>query len=247
MALSLAECDRVVAAVEAAGVRFLMWNRNTFPSILQAREVLAGGGLGDPRAVHVDFFFAKDAGALLGSGEAEVIPEGHEVLGELTVEGIYPPGLHPRPPRRPGAARLRPDHRPLLPAPRRPRRGGPGLGDPGDGGRHPGIRLHSAASASPRTPTSASSSCTSWGPGRLRRRRATARGLDLCPIPEAEDHRRRRVGVDYERRLLDDFARAIDTGSDTLLTARDGRAIAATVFAAVESGRTGRAVEVAGG
>ena len=45
MALTLAECDRVVAAVEAADVRFLMWNRNTFPSILQAREILAGGSL----------------------------------------------------------------------------------------------------------------------------------------------------------------------------------------------------------
>ena len=71
-------------------MRFLMWNRNTFPSILQAREILAGGGLGDPLAMHVDFFFAKDAGVLLGSGEPEEIPLGHEVLGELTVEGIYP-------------------------------------------------------------------------------------------------------------------------------------------------------------
>ena len=47
---------------------------------------------------------------------------------------------------------------------------------------------------------------------------------------------------DYERRLLDDFARAIDTGGDTLLNACAGRAIVATVNAALESGRTGRAV-----
>ena len=44
--------------------------------------------------------------------------------------------------------------------------------------------------------------------------------------------------------LLDNFAAAVDTGADTMLTARDGRAIAATVLAAIESGQTGRSVEV---
>ena len=247
MALTLADCDRIVAAVEAADVRFLMWNRNTFPSILQAREVLAGGSLGDPRAVHVDFFFAKDAGVLLGSGEPEEIPLGHEVLGELTVEGIYPLAyLHALlgvPVRRVFArttAHFFQRHadrgvEDLASVTLEMEDGTLGsvcigrIGEPS----HPNIgelRLHILGTrgafvvAEPRPEIS-----------------VHARSL------KPEDHRQRRVGVDYERRLLDDFARAIDTGSDTLMTAQDSRAIAATVLAAVESGRTGRVVEVARG
>ena len=244
MALTLAECDRIVAAVEEVDVRFLMWNRNTFPSILQAREVLAGGSLGDPRAIHVDFFFAKDAGVLLGSGEPEEIPLGQEVLGELTVEGIYPlayvQALLGVPVRRVFArttAHFFQRHadrgvEDLASVTLEMEDGTVGslcigrIGEPS----HPNIgelRLHivgtkgAFVAAEPRPEVS-----------------VYARSL------EPEDHRQRRVGVDYERRLLDDFGRAIDTGSDTLMTARDGRAIAATVFAAVESGRTGRVVEV---
>ena len=244
MALTLGECDRVVAAVEKAGVRFLMWNRNTFPSILQACEVLAGGGLGDPRAVHVDFFFAKDAGVLLGSGEPEEIPAGHEVLGELTVEGIYPlayiHALLGVPARRVFARttahffqrhadRGVEDLASLTLEMEDGTLGSVCIGRIGEAS-HPNIgelRLHILGTrgafvvAEPRPEVS-----------------VYARAL------KPEDHRQRRVGVDYERRLLDNFARAIDTGSDTLMTARDSRAIAATVLAAVESGRIGRPVEV---
>ena len=244
MALTLAECNRVVAAVEEADVRFLMWNRNTFPSILQAREALAGGSLGDPRSVHVDFFFAKDAGLLLGSGASQEVPLGHEVLGELTVEGIYPlayfHALLGVPVRRVFARTT--SHffqrhadrgvEDLASVSLEMEDGTLGslcigrIGEPS----HPNIgelRLHILGTqgafvvAEPRPEIS-----------------VYARAL------KPEDHRQRRVGVDYERRLLDDFARAIDTGADTLMTARDSRAIAATVFAAVESGRTGRAVDV---
>ena len=244
MALTLGECDRVVAAVEKAGVRFLMWNRNTFPSILQACEVLAGGGLGEPRAVHVDFFFAKDAGVLLGSGEPEEIPAGHEVLGELTVEGIYPlayiHALLGVPARRVFARttahffqrhadRGVEDLASLTLEMEDGTLGSVCIGRIGEAS-HPNIgelRLHILGTrgafvvAEPRPEVS-----------------VYARAL------KPEDHRQRRVGVDYERRLLDNFARAIDTGSDTLMTARDSRAIAATVLAAVESGRIGRPVEV---
>jgi len=44
--------------------------------------------------------------------------------------------------------------------------------------------------------------------------------------------------------LMDSFARAIDTDGETMLDARAGRAICATVAAAIESGRTGKPVEV---
>ena len=247
MALTLAECDRIVAAVEAAGVRFLMWNRNTFPSILQAREVLAGGGLGDPLAMHVDFFFAKDAGVLLGSGEPEVIPEGHEVLGELTVEGIYPlayfQALLGVPVRRVFARTTAHFFQ-----------------------RHAdrGVEDLASVTLEMEDETLGSLCIGRIGEpshpniGELKLHILGTRGAFVAaePRPEVavfarslkpEDHRQRRVGVDYERRLLDDFAGAIDTGTDTLLGARDSRAIAATVFAAVESGRTGRVVDVARG
>ena len=42
----------------------------------------------------------------------------------------------------------------------------------------------------------------------------------------------------------DDFAKAIDTDGDTILDARAGRTISATVEAALESGRTGSPVTV---
>ena len=44
--------------------------------------------------------------------------------------------------------------------------------------------------------------------------------------------------------LMEDFAHALDTAGETILNARIGRDICATVLAAVESGRTGRPVDV---
>ena len=45
--------------------------------------------------------------------------------------------------------------------------------------------------------------------------------------------------------LMENFKAAMETGSDTLLNAQAGRDIAATVAAAIESGRTGQPVDVA--
>ena len=45
--------------------------------------------------------------------------------------------------------------------------------------------------------------------------------------------------------LMENFKAAMETGSDTLLDAQAGRDIAATVAAAIESGRTGQPVDVA--
>ena len=44
--------------------------------------------------------------------------------------------------------------------------------------------------------------------------------------------------------LMDDFARAIDTDREPILNAQNGRDIAATVFASLESSKTGIPVEV---
>jgi predicted dehydrogenase len=108
MSNRLAECDRVVEAVERNRVKFLMWNRNCLPALLQARETIASGAIGRPFAIHVDFYFAKDAGPPRGSrhaGDPPIDWLGHQLaahadgsdgglgvepMGELQVEGIYP-------------------------------------------------------------------------------------------------------------------------------------------------------------
>ena len=110
LATRRADADAVVAATEAAGVRFMMWNRNFFPAVLHARDQIAAGAIGTPRAIHADFYFSKDAGPVKGSRlpgyppinwEAHLIAAhidgadgslGREPMGELSCEGIYPLG-----------------------------------------------------------------------------------------------------------------------------------------------------------
>src|SRR6185369_16268993 len=70
MSNRLSECDRVIEAVERNRVRFLMWNRNFLPAVLHARDILASGAIGVPYAIHIDFYFAKDAGPPRGSRRA---------------------------------------------------------------------------------------------------------------------------------------------------------------------------------
>ncbi len=108
MSTKLSECDRVIEAVERNNVRFMMWNRNFLPAMLQTREVVQNGQLGTLWAIHVDFYFAKDAGPPIGSRREGDPPldwleslkaahatgadggVGSEPMGELEVEGIYP-------------------------------------------------------------------------------------------------------------------------------------------------------------
>lgn len=108
MSSSLAECDRLVKVIERHKVKFLMWNRNFLPAVIHARELLAEGAIGKPYAVHVDFYFAKDAGPPKTTKKAAEQPMdwqchqiaahadgsdgglGQKPLGELQIEGIYP-------------------------------------------------------------------------------------------------------------------------------------------------------------
>jgi predicted dehydrogenase len=39
-----------------------MWNRNYIPAVQHAHRLIASWAIGPLRAVHVDFYFAKDAG-----------------------------------------------------------------------------------------------------------------------------------------------------------------------------------------
>ena len=61
MSTSLSECDRVVEAVARNQVKFMMWNRNFLPALVQAKQLVSTGRIGRVLAVHVDFYFAKDA------------------------------------------------------------------------------------------------------------------------------------------------------------------------------------------
>jgi myo-inositol 2-dehydrogenase / D-chiro-inositol 1-dehydrogenase len=110
MATRLADANRLVEAVERHRVKFLMWNRNFLPSIVFAQQQLAAGAVGRLRAIHVDFYFAKDAGPPRGSRRPGYPPLdwlahqiaahadgsdggiGQEPMGELSIEGIYPLG-----------------------------------------------------------------------------------------------------------------------------------------------------------
>lgn len=104
------EADRLVATIEQTRVKFLMWNRNFLPSVLEASQRIAAGDIGQPLAVHIDFYFAKDAGPPTGSRQPGYPPidwltfqlaahvdgsdgaVGQTPIGELSNEGIYPLG-----------------------------------------------------------------------------------------------------------------------------------------------------------
>ena len=60
-----------------------------------------------------------------------------------------------------------------------------------------------------------------------------------------QEFRHRRMAVDLDFQLMEDFAEAIDSGSGGILDAVTSRDIAATVQAAVDSGKSGRVEEVA--
>ena len=59
-----------------------------------------------------------------------------------------------------------------------------------------------------------------------------------------KEFRQRRVASDNDFLLAENFANAIDNNGDTILDVQASRAIFATVAAALESCRTGRAVDV---
>merc|ERR1712000_662264 len=74
MSNRVSECDRVVEAVERNSVKFLLWNRNYLPALIQARKAVESGKIGVPYAIHVDFYFAKDAGPPKGSRQPKTSP-----------------------------------------------------------------------------------------------------------------------------------------------------------------------------
>ena len=108
MSPSLQECDRLLDAVRTNGVKSLVWNRNCLPALIQARDAVESGSIGELQAVHCDFYFAKDAGPAKRSHKPGNPPinwlerqieahadgsdggVGRSPMGELEIEGIYP-------------------------------------------------------------------------------------------------------------------------------------------------------------
>ena len=262
MSTSISECDRLVAAVEASGVKFLMWNRNFLPALVHARNAIEEGQIGQPYAIHVDFYFAKDSGPPKGSRpDGEPVTSwlehqiaahvtgadggvGKEPMGELKIEGIYPLGyiqylLGARVKRvfaRTTAHfhQVNSDHdvedlatvtlemeQDILGTLCIGRIGAASHPDIGE------IKIHVLGTKGALVVSEA-------------RPEVSIHYRDQPPL----EFKNKRIANENDFLLINDFARALDTGCETILNARSGRDIAATVFAAVESGKTGRPVEV---
>jgi predicted dehydrogenase len=257
------ECDRLVEAVEKSGVRFLMWNRNFMPAVLHAREQVASAAIGRVIAVHVDFYFAKDAGPPRGTrqpGQAPLDWRAHQIaahvdgsdgglgcepMGELAIEGIYPLGyirmLTGAAVRRVFARSTAHFHQLYVD------------NDVEDLASMT-LEMEGAVIGSLTVGRIGLASHPSGGEIKLR-----VLGTEgALVVDEARpavgvyyrdqlprEARQRRVGVDNDFLLAEDFARAIDTNTETIMNARDSRTIFAIVEAALQSCRTGQPVDVA--
>ena len=262
MSTRLVECDRLVAAVERNRVKFLLWNRSLLPAVIQARELIQSGAIGQPYAIHADFYFSKDAGPPRDSRKPGDPPidwlecqkaahrdgsdggVGREPLGELAIEGIYPLAQIMR---LTDAEVLRVFARTaahfhqvnvdnnvedLASVSLEMSRGLLGTLAIGRIGAasHPDIGEIKIHVLGPEGALVVAESRPEVG-------------LYYRSQPTHE-FRHRRLAVDADFLLMDNFARAIDTDGTTILDASAGRHIAATVEAAIRSGQTGRLEEV---
>ena len=262
MSTRLSECDRLVEAVQRNNIKFLLWNRNYLPALIQAKEAVQSGAIGKLYAIHVDFYFSKDAGPPKGARQPGDPPinwlerqiEAHadgsdggigiEAMGELQIEGIYPLGyirmLTGADVRRVFARTATHFHQAnvdnhvddLATVSLELENGIVGslcIGRIG-AASHPDIgeiKIHAIGSKGGIVITEA-------------RPEISIHYRDQPPL----EFKNKRIANENDFLLMDDFARALDNGCEPILDARGGRDIAATVFAAVESGKTGQPVEV---
>lgn len=259
---SLAEANRLVAACQQKQVKFLMWNRNFLPAVLHARELITDGAIGTPYAVHVDFYFAKDAGPPKGTRPPDNQPmdwQAHQIaahadgsdgglaarpLGELEIEGIYPLAyirmltgatvkrVFARTARHFHQLNVDNDVEDLGSLSLEMDRGLVGTLCIGRIGKasHPDIgeiKLHVLGERG----------------GLVISEARPEVAIYYRNQPPAE-FRHRRQAVDNDYRLLDDFVRAIEANTETILDARASRDICATVQAALASAKNGRCVPV---
>jgi predicted dehydrogenase len=262
--LATRRCDaeRLVEVIERTGVKFLMWNRNFLPALVHAKEQIDAGAIGRVCAVHVDFYFAKDAGPPKGSrqpGDPPIDWQAHQIaahidgsdgglgsepMGELAIEGIYPLGyirmLTSAAVRRVFARSTAHFHQLYADN---------GVEDLAsvtlemDGGVVGTVALGRIGAASH----------PSGGEIKLHVLGASGALVVSEARPEvgiyyrnqpAKEARQRRVASENDIRLAEDFAHAIDQGGATIMDVRDSFGIFATCEAALESCRTGQPVAV---
>jgi predicted dehydrogenase len=262
MSNRVSECDRVVEAVARNRVKFLMWNRNFLPAVLHAREIIESGAIGQPYAIHVDFYFSKDSGPPKGARgpgdppinwlEHQIAAHadgsdggiGREPMGELKIEGIYPLAyirmltraevqrVFARTAAHFHQVNADNDVEDLATVALEMERGILGtlcIGRIG-AASHPDIgeiKIHALGSGGGLVISEARPEVAVYYRGQ-----------------PAKEFRHRRIAIDNDYLLMQNFAQAIDTDGQTILDAPAGRAICATVQAAVDSGRSGRVVEV---
>lgn len=263
MSNSLSECDRVIEAVERNNVRFLMWNRNLLPAVVQAKEVLDRGVIGRPYAIHVDFYFAKDAGPPKGTRRPGDPPldwlealkaahatgadggVGREPMGELSVEGCYPLAFI----RMLCGANVRrvfartANHFHQLHADN-------GVEDLAsvtlefDSHLVGSIAVGRIGNASHPDTGEIKLHVLGSNGGLVISEARPEVAIYYRDQPATEFRHQRLLTADSDFLLADNFARAIDFGDPTLLDARTSRHITAIVLAALVSSRTGRIEEV---
>ena len=261
VATKRAEVERLVAAVERAGVRFMMWNRNDNPALQHALSLQ--GQLGRLLAIHADFYFAKDAGPPKGTRLPGYPPRdwlahqiaahvdgsdgalGTEPIGELANEGIYPLAYFHL--LTGGAAVKRvfaraAAHFHQLYADN-------GIEDLAtvtlemEGGVVGSIALGRIGAASHPSGGQIKLHVLGDSGALVIDEASPSVGIYYRDQPPKEA-RERRVASDNDFLLAENFAQAIDSGGPTILDARASLAIFATVEAALESSRTGQVVEV---
>jgi predicted dehydrogenase len=63
MAMSVAECDRMIAACRASGVALgIAYYRHFYPVVARIQQLIGSGAIGDPVLVHINAFEPFDAG-----------------------------------------------------------------------------------------------------------------------------------------------------------------------------------------
>lgn len=262
MANRLADSERLVEEIERNRVKFLMWNRDFLPGVLHAKEQIDAGAIGSVRAIHVDFYFAKDAGPPKGARQAGYPPInwldhqiashvdgadgglGREPLGELGIEGIYPLGYIQM---LTGArfkrvfARSASFFHQLYADNNAEDLASVTLEM--DGGMVGSLALGRIGLASHPSGGAINLHIVGTEGALVIGESRPEVGVYYRNQPPKEP-RQRRVASDNDFLLADSFARAIDTNGTTIMDARASFEIFATVDAALESCRTGLAVDV---
>ncbi len=262
LAVSRAAADALVATIEKNGVRFLMWNRNFIPAVLAAQRQIQSGIIGQPYAIHADFYFAKDAGPPKGSRQSGYPPvnwHAHQIashvdgsdgglgehpMGELAIEGIYPLGylqmLTGKDVRRVFARRASHFHQLYA-----------------DNGVEDlasmTLEMEDGLIGSVALGRIGAASHNSGGEIKLHILGSDGALVINEALPNvgffyrgqpAKEPRQRRVASNNDFLLAENFAQAIDHNIDTILGAHASRAIFSTIEAALASCESGLAVDV---